>query len=85
VAKQTWELAVEQTHGEWEYCGDFASFGAAAGEAKRLYPHVRVGDNDVAVFGISGDPGSGHYEHRVEIHPDGTCVHSEDGAIVGTL
>jgi hypothetical protein len=85
MATETWELAVEDTHGAWEHCGDYHSFDDAVAAAKEWYPDVYQDDQAVAVFGLSCDPGSGHYEHRLEVGPDGSCVHLEGGAIVGTL
>jgi hypothetical protein len=84
AATQTWELAIQDTHGAWDAVGTYGSFEDAVEEAKGRHDAYR-GDNGVAVFGLSDDPGAGDYDHRLELHEDGTCVHLEGGSIVGTV
>jgi hypothetical protein len=59
-----YELAIEQS-GAWDLVGDFAT------EAEAIAAAIA---NGPGVYGLSGDPGSGHYEQTIEVFEDGTHV-----------
>jgi hypothetical protein len=73
ATETTYELAYQDTHSGWQLIGDYPTEEAAI-EAARVWatgdvvPHDHSGK---AVFGISGDPDSGHYETQVEVFEDG--------------
>jgi hypothetical protein len=70
---KTFELAYQTRHGGWELIGAFASEDEAVQVARQWAQGDIVHHDDfgTAVFGISGDPRSGHYETRVEVYADG--------------
>ncbi len=80
-----WDLAVLETCGAKSPCGGYDSFEEAVAAAKGFAAHVHTNDEGVAVFLASDDEGSGHYEHEIEVYPDGTAIHVERGSIVGTV
>jgi len=67
----TIELAVQGAHGEWELVGDYPTREAAIKAARQAYPHVWHADDGAAIFGLSDDPASGHYEERIGLRPNG--------------
>ena len=69
------ELAVETIDG-WLFLEEVESDLSLEEAAKDWAPQFRgVGlAPGVVVFGASSDPHSGHYETRVEIYDDGSCV-----------
>jgi hypothetical protein len=73
ATETTYELAYQDTHGGWQLIGDYPTEEAAI-EAARVWAAGDVVHHDdfgTAVFGISGDPASGHYETQVEVFEDG--------------
>lgn len=74
------ELAVKGRESDWEFIGDYPTIEAAQAAARDYAEEARnlanpaisqynVDDHGVMVFGISEDPGSGHYEttYSVEV------------------
>jgi hypothetical protein len=73
ATETTYELAYRDTCGDWQLIGDYPTEEAAI-EAARVWATGDVVHHDhsgTAVFGISGDPDSGHYETQVEVFEDG--------------
>lgn len=76
MSARTYELAVQEAHGDWTLLGDYPSEDAAI-EAARTWAadhgaDIHRDDFGTAAFGISNDPASGHYETLVEIYSDGS-------------
>lgn len=66
---KTWTLAVMDTHGAWDHCGDFTTREEAVEKATHLHAagHVHAADDGGSTWGLSDDPDSGHYEERFGI------------------
>lgn len=66
---KTVELAIADSHGGLEFCGDFASREEAIEAAKRLHEggHAHTADDGGSTWYLSSDPASGHYEERFGI------------------
>lgn len=76
---KTWEVAVLDVHGAWDLFGEFPSRESAievirAAVKTGMQHELHHDDDGRVVFGLSGDPASGHYEDRViaRRHDDGT-------------
>jgi hypothetical protein len=71
----TVEMAAQGPHGEWDHIGDYYDTIEAAVAAAVVWAagdYVYHDDTGMAYFGISEDPASGHYEHRLAVAPDGS-------------
>jgi hypothetical protein len=74
----SYELAVQSLDGVWELVGDYPTREAAIEAALEAYPHVWHDDEDGAIFGLSCDPLSGHYEERIAVYP---APEGDEGAL----
>jgi hypothetical protein len=63
-AIMTYELAAQDEHGAWDLVADFPNREEAIEAAKKVAFACHHDDSGMAVFGLSDDPNSGHYEER---------------------